>query len=162
MRLLTHLFAPPASRLFPGKVLEHITSAIAQSELKHSGEICFAVEPALHWRAVVAGQSAEARARDVFSQLRVWDTECNNGVLVYLLLADRRIEIVADRGFAGRVDPAQWREACAVMERGLRSGSPEQAMLDGIAALTTLIAHHFPRDPAVDDRDELPNRPHML
>ena len=162
MRVLKHLFPPSARRLFPGESLKRITQAIAESELRHSGEICFAVEPALHPRAVLAGQQARDRAHEVFAQLRVWDTHANNGVLLYLLLADHRIEIVADRGFDGRVSAEQWRDVCAGIEARMRAGEPEAAVLHGIEALSAIVAAHFPRDVAGEDRNELPDRPHLL
>ncbi|RPE75478.1 TPM domain-containing protein [Vulcaniibacterium tengchongense] len=161
-RLLRHLFPPSAQRLFPAASLQRIAAAIADSELRHRGEICFAVEPALPPLAVLRGADARARAHEVFVQLRVWDTEANNGVLLYLLLADHRIEIVADRGFAGKVDDEQWRGVCHLIEERLREGEPEAAVLRGVEALSALLTLHFPR--AGDDRDvnELPDRPHLL
>ena len=162
MRLFRHLFAPSARRLFPETTLRRITEAIAAAEAGHHGEICFAVEPALPPGAVLAGVDARQRAREAFARLRVWDTEANNGVLLYLLLADHRIEIVADRGFDGRVTPEQWREVCAGIEAGLRAGEPERAVLSGVAALSALVAAHYPRLVDAADKDELPNRPHLL
>src|SRR5690606_2593634 len=102
-RLFRHLFAPSAARLFREESLQRIAEAVARGEATHTGETCFAVESALPLRAVLAGVDARERAEEAFSRLRVWDTAANNGVLVYLLLADHRIEIVADRGFRGRV-----------------------------------------------------------
>lgn len=162
MRLLKHLFAPSARRLFPAETLEHIATAIAASEQRHSGEICFAVEPALHPRAVLAGRQARDRAVEVFAQLRVWDTRANNGVLLYLLLADHRIEIVADRGFDGVVSAEQWRGVCQLIEELLKSGAPEPAVLRGVAALSELLADHFPRGDGYMDHNELPDQPHLL
>lgn len=162
MRLLRHLFAPSSRRLFPPQRLQRIASAIADSERQHRGEICFAVEPALAMRAVLAGQTARERALEVFAQLRVWDTRANSGVLLYLLLADHRIELVADRGFDGRVDPRQWRQACELIERHLEAGEPETAIVQGVQALTALLAAHFPPGAVGEDTDELPNRPHLL
>ena len=131
MRLLKHLFAMPSRRLFSKDALQRIAAAIAASEARHTGEVRFAVESALHPRAVLAGMQARDRAGEVFAQLRVWDTEANNGVLLYLLLADHRIEIVADRGFNGRVSPEQWRGACLLIEERLRAGEPLQALGQG-------------------------------
>lgn len=162
MRLLRHLFAPSSRRLFPPQRLQRIAAAIADSERRHRGEICFAVEPALTMRAVLAGQSARERALEVFAQLHVWDTRANSGVLLYLLLADHRIELVADRGFDGRVDARQWRQACEVIEQHLKAGEPETAIVRGVQALTALLAVHFPPGPDGQDTDELPNRPHLL
>jgi len=162
MRLLKHLFAPSARRLFPAEVLKRIAAAIAASELGHTGEICFAVEPSLHPRAVWAGKHARDRAGEVFAQLGVWDTHANNGVLLYLLLADHRIEIVADRGFDGLVDAGQWRSVCEAIEGRLKVGEPEAAVLRGVEALSVLLAEHFPRGADYVDRNELPDQPHLL
>ncbi len=161
-RLFKHLFAPSAGGLFPAQVLEGVAVAIAASEGSHTAQICFAVEPNLHPRAVWAGMQARERAEDVFAQLRVWDTRANNGVLLYLLLADHRIEIVADRGFTGLVDADQWRGVCAAIEDGLKDGEPEAAVLRGIEALSTLVAEHFPRGAGDVDRNELPDQPQLL
>ncbi|MFC3552004.1 TPM domain-containing protein [Lysobacter cavernae] len=162
MRLFKHLFAPSAKRLFPADSLQRIAAAIADSELRHSGEICFAVEPALHPRAVWSGGQARDRALEAFAQLRVWDTQANNGVLLYLLLADHRIEIVADRGFDGRVSAEQWREVCHLIETGLKAGEPEAAVLRGVEALSALLTQHFPRGDGDHDANELPDLPYIL
>jgi uncharacterized membrane protein len=161
-RALRHLFARPVRRVFPAASLERITAAIATGEGGHRGEVCFAVEAALPLPAVLAGRDARARATDVFAQLRVWDTAANNGVLVYLLLADRRIEIVADRGLAALVSAEQWRGVCQLMEERLRAGEPEAAATAGVAAVSALLARHFPRAPGEHDDNELPDQPHLL
>jgi uncharacterized membrane protein len=162
MRLLKHLFATPSRRLFSKEALQRIAGEIAASEARHTGEVRFAVESALHPRAVLAGMQARARAEEVFAQLRVWDTQANNGVLLYLLLADHRIEIVADRGFNGLVSPEQWRGACLLIEERLRAGEPEAAVLRGIEALSALVEAHFPRGSDYTDTNELPDEPHLL
>lgn len=162
MRLLKHLFAMPSRRLFAADALERIAHAIAASEARHTGEVRFAVESALHPRAVLAGMQARDRANEIFSQLRVWDTRANNGVLLYLLLADHRIEIVADRGFDGLVSPEQWRGACLLVEERLKAGEPEEAVLRGVEALSALVEAHFPRHAEYVDENELPDEPHLL
>lgn len=162
MRVLKHLFAPSAKRLFPTDALQRIAALIATSEAVHTGEICFAVEPNLHPRAVLAGMTAHQRAREVFARLGVWDTRANNGVLLYLLLADHRIEIVADRGFDGLVSPEQWRGVCQLMEERLRAGESEQAVEQAVAAISDLVARHFPRVGGEVDHNELPDLPHLL
>jgi uncharacterized membrane protein len=162
MRLLRHLFARSSRRLFPEDSLHRITEAIAAGERLHRGEVMFAVETNLPPGAVLAGVQARERAHEVFVRLRTWDTEANNGVLIYLLLADHRIEIVADRGLDGRVSDAQWREVCALIETGMRGGQAEQAVLEGIAAASALLARHFPQQAGQVDEDELPNRPRLL
>lgn len=162
MRVLRHLFAPSARKHFPADALARIAQAIHDAESRHAGEICFAVESALPPNAVFAGVDARTRAQDAFARLRVWDTEANNGVLLYLLLADHRLEIVADRGFAGRVDAAQWRGVCEAMEPLLRAGRAEHAVIEGVARLSALVAAHFPQVPGRPDVDELPDAPHVL
>ncbi|MEJ7746274.1 MAG: TPM domain-containing protein [Luteimonas sp.] len=161
-RLFRHLFARSARGVYPLDALERITQAIADSESNHRGEICFAVESALPLRAVLAGLDARQRALDVFAQLRVWNTRDNNGVLVYLLLADHRIEVVADRGLDDLVSAEQWRGVCQLIEEGLKAGEPEAAVRRGIDAVSALLAEHFPRIAGDVDHDELPNQPHLL
>lgn len=162
MRLRKHLLAPSVRRLFPDETLAHIATAIADSELHHRGEICFAVEPNLPARAVWAGQQARERGAEVFAQLRVWDTRANNGVLLYLLLADQRIEILADRGFDDLVSPEQWRGVCQLIEERLKIGEPEAAVLRGVEAISVLLAEHFPRGADDVDSNELPDQPQVL
>ena len=161
-RLFRHLFAPSAARLFREESLQRIAEAVARGEATHTGETCFAVESALPLRAVFAGVDARQRAEEAFSRLRVWDTAANNGVLVYLLLADHRIEIVADRGLAGRVSEAQWRGVCQLMEERLRAGEHADAVVAGVQAVGALLAAHFPRAPGEADVDELPDAPVIL
>ena len=161
-RLLRHWFAMPSRRLFSEDSLARITAAIAEGESRHRGEVCFAVESALGARQVLRGVDARARAGEAFAALRVWDTAANNGVLLYVLLADHAIEIVADRGLSGLVDDAQWRAICARMEERFRGGDHEGAAIAGIEAVSDLLAAHFPQDGTQPDEDELPNRPHLL
>jgi uncharacterized membrane protein len=158
-RFARHLFTSPRAvqRAFPPAVLGSIERAIAQSEAQHRGEVRFAVEGALDSAALFAGQSPRERALEVFAQLGVWDTEDNNGVLIYLLLADHDLEIVADRGIDRRVGPGAWERICNGMEAALRRGAFEQAIIGGIEEVTRLLARHFP--PGPDARNELPDRP---
>ena len=113
-RLFRHLSARDARRMFPTTDMARIAGAIAEGERRHRGEVCFAVESSLHWRDVLRGVQPRMRAEEAFARLRVWDTAGNNGVLIYLLLADRRIEIVADRGLHGTGQRS-------AMARGVRS-----------------------------------------
>lgn len=154
-RTVRHLF------YFKGKLpLAAIERAIQSSETGHRGEIRFVVENALEGPALLAGQSARARALEVFSHLGVWDTEENNGVLIYLLLADHDIEIVADRGINAKVAPADWEKICRDMEAALRRGAYEEGIVTGIKEVSALLARHFPPRPG--DRNELPNQPVRL
>mgnify|MGYP002777135363 CR=1 FL=1 len=161
-RLLAHLFAADARTRFPAAAMARIAAAIAEGETRHRGEVCFAVEGALPIREVLRGTTARARAEDAFARLRVWDTSDNNGVLVYLLLADHRIEIVADRGLAGKVSAEQWRGVCQLMEERLRAGEFVEAVLAGITAASDLLAAHYPQRAGGLDEDELPNAPVFL
>jgi uncharacterized membrane protein len=144
-------------RAFPRATLDAIEAAIRASETTHGGEIRFAVENSLHGTLVRRGMSGRERAIEMFSNLRVWDTEHNSGVLVYLLLADHDIEIVADRGIAARVDPAAWEAVAQTMEAAFRQGDFERGALEGIRRISELLAQNFP--PSGDNRDELANRP---
>jgi len=158
-RWVKHLFMPPWAwrRAFPQAALDAIERAVRDSEMRHGGEIRFAIEnslaPVLVWR----GMGGRERAVEMFSNLRVWDTEHNSGVLIYLLLADHDIEIVADRGIAARVDPAEWEQVAQAMEAAFRNGRFEQGALAGIARISDLLAEHFP--PSGHNPDELANRP---
>ena len=161
-RLLRHLATSPqlVHRRFPEAAMSAIEAAIAAGEQRHEPEIRFAVEAALHPRAVIGGLTPRGRAIEVFSDLRVWDTEHNTGVLIYLLLADRDVEIVVDRGVAALVATAEWELICREMEEHLRAGSYEDAALAGIRATSELLARHFPaRGPGPGEQ---PNRPVVL
>jgi uncharacterized membrane protein len=159
MRVLRHLFALPGTvaRAFPGDALEKIKRTITRSEQLHDGEVRFAVEAALDPAQLWRGVSARERAIAVFSELGVWDTERNNGVLLYLLLADRDVEIVADRGYNGKVSAEEWEGVCRRMEEALRDGRAADAVIGGIEALSSIAARHFPALPG--GRNELPDAP---
>jgi uncharacterized membrane protein len=160
-RIARHLVVMPGAlkHAFPPAAMAAIEQAIATSEREHSGEVRFAAEAALDVPGLFAGQSARERAIDVFSQLRVWDTAENNGVLIYLLLAERDIEIVADRGL-NAVSAKDWQAICETMETGLRRGDFQQAIVAGIEAVSRLLARHFP--PRAGDRNELADRPAVV
>lgn len=147
-------------RAFPQATLDAIEAAIHASETRHGGEIRFAVENSLPGILVRRGISGRERAIEMFSNLRVWDTEHNSGVLVYLLLADHDIEIVADRGIAARVDPATWETVAQTMEAAFRQGEFERGALEGIRQISALLAQNFP--PSGQNPDELVNRPVIL
>jgi uncharacterized membrane protein len=161
-RIARHLFVLPGAvkRAFPASAMAAIEQAIAKGEREHSGEVRFAVEPGLDTEALLAGESARERAIEVFSLLRLWDTDARNGVLIYLLLADRDIEIVADRGVSAKVDPSEWEAICRTMEAALTRGRYGEAVVAGIEAASRLLARHFPR--RAGDRNELPDRPVAL
>lgn len=159
-RLLKHLFLVdrPLRRAFDASTLAAIEEAIGTSEKGHGGEIRFVIEDALPLAALWHDVSPRERAVQVFSQLRVWDTAANNGVLIYVLWADRDVEIVADRGLDGRVSAGQWAEVCHRMEQLFAVGSVREAAVEGIQGVGALLAQHFP----AGDRDEESNRPVVL
>lgn len=147
-------------RAFPQATLDAIDAAIGVSETAHGGEIRFAIENSLPAALMWRGMSGRERAIEVFSNLRVWDTEHNSGVLIYLLLADHDIEIVADRGITAQVDPAAWEAVAQTMEAAFRQGDFERGALAGIEQVGALLAAHFP--PSGHNPDELANRPVIL
>ena len=161
-RIVRHLFTTEGSltRAFPEADLAAIEKATASSELRHDGEIRFAVEAALDTAALLHGESARERAIEVFASLHVWDTEQNNGVLIYLLLADRDVEIVADRGIHSKVGDAQWEAICRSMETACGEGRYSDAVIAGIEAVAEKLALHFP--PSGEPRNELPDTPALL
>ncbi len=144
-RILRHLSTGRLAvrRLFPASSLTAIEQAIEQSEIGHEGEIRFAVEAALNVLPLLGDQSVRERAVEVFSQLRVWDTEHNNGVLIYLLLADRDVEIVADRGINVKVGVEEWNRICREMETAFRQGRFESGVIAGIRAVGSHLQRHF-------------------
>ena len=145
-RIVRHLFTTEAKlkRTFPEADLAAIERVTAAGELRHSGEIRFAVEAALDTAALLQGESARERAIEVFASLHVWDTAQNNGVLIYLLLADRDVEIVADRGIHSKVGDAQWEAICRSMETAFGEGRYKDAVIAGIEAVAEQLALHFP------------------
>jgi uncharacterized membrane protein len=156
MRIARHLFFP---RRFPKAAMSAIEQAIARGEATHRAEIRFAAEDALDGPALLAGESARARAVEVFSELGVWDTEENNGVLIYLLLAEHAIEVVADRGLSRHVTPQQWQEIVAHMRGEFRAGRYEEGLRQAVDEVTALLVKHFPAAPGAPNANELPDQP---
>lgn len=161
-RFLLHLTAGrwQVARHFPIASMRSIEKAIRESERLHHGELRFAVEAGLELPELLRGVTPRARAIEVFSQLRVWDTAHNSGVLIYLLLADRDVEIVADRGIHARVGDAPWQAICRQMETRFHQGQFEQGVLEGVAGITRLLQQHFPAD--AGNPDEMSNAPVVL
>jgi hypothetical protein len=161
-RVFKHLLAGrwQVARHFSKSSMARIEAAIKRSETMHRGELRFAVEAGMDWRELLHGITPRQRAIEVFSQLRIWDTEHNSGVLIYLLLADKRVEIIADRGIHARVGDVQWQTICRDMEQHFRTGDFEQGVLAGITAVSDLLHLHFPAHGA--HADELPNGPVVL
>lgn len=148
-------------RAFPPAALQEIEHAIQASEQSHTGELRFVIEGALDGAPLYRGQSARERAIDVFSQQRVWDTEENSGLLIYLLLADRAVEIVADRGIHAKVDHQEWNMICQQMESAFRQTDFAAGALRAIQAVTQHLSKHFPAH-TPSQRNELSDQPLIL
>jgi uncharacterized membrane protein len=147
-------------RIFTSAVLAAIEQAIKAGETTHSGQVRFVVEGALDGAPLFRNQSARERALDIFSHLRIWDTAHNNGVLIYLLLADRQVEIVADRGIDAKVGAAGWEKICADMQTEFSSGNFERGVIKGIEAVSRQLAAHYPKHGA--GKNELPDAPVVM
>lgn len=161
-RFWRHLFTDhgTARRAFPAESLVRLKAAISAGEKTHSGQVCLAIEAALPPSLVLERVTPQARALEVFGRLRIWDTEENSGVLVYLLLADQDVEIVADRGIHRKVGDEPWQAICRTMETEYSQRRFEQGTLAGIEAINALLARHFPRTASGDN--EIPDDPVML
>ena len=161
-RFFRHLFASrwATRRRFTDAVDSAIESAIRTAESRTSGEIRFVIETALDPVAAARGHAPRARALEVFGQFRVWDTELRNGVLIYVLVADRVVEILADRGAAALIAADGWDAAARRMEAEFRAGRYREGAIAGVDSIGDLLARHFPARAA--DRDELPNQPALL
>ena len=140
--------------------MQNIEAAIRQSESGHTGEIRFVVEAALHPVELVMGKTPRQRAIELFARLGVWDTADNNGVLVYLLLADHDVEIVADRGIHGHVGASGWEAICKEMEAAFRQGRFESGLMVGIQQIGEVLQKHYPAN--VANENELPDAPLVL
>ncbi len=163
-RWFRHWFITPRAveRAFPAATLKAIQDAIAATEAQHSGEIRFAVEAALPWSYLKRHAPVRQRAVMVFSKLRVWDTEHNNGVLIYVELADHGVEIVADRGIAKHVPRAQWEAVCQRMRENFRKNAFEAGVVAAVQDVGALLAQHFPLAAGEANPNELSNKPVIL
>lgn len=161
-RILKHLLIPPwrLRQVFSSEVLSAIDAAVAASEKRHRGEIRFAVEAGLDLHDLRGGVDARARAVEVFARLRVWDTEENTGVLIYVQWIDRQVEILADRGIARLVPQSAWEVICRQMEADFRAGRFGEGSVAAVAAVGELLAAVIPAG-AVNP-NELPNNPVLL
>lgn len=161
LRLLRHrwLDEGDARRALGPDALARLEARVKASESRHGGEIRVAVEAGLPLSYLWRGLSARDRAVALFGKLRVWDTEADNGVLIYLLLAEHAIEIVADRGLNRHVGAAQWQAIVAGMREAFRAGRFEEGLAAAIDAVDALLAAHFPRAPGTADVNELPDAP---
>ena len=152
-------------RAFPAAMAQRLTQRIAASEQRHSGQVRVCVEAGLPlsylWRYAWHGESLKAvlrqRALMLFSKLRIWDTAQNNGVLIYLSLAERRIEVVADRGLSQHVGAVQWQELVSHLGSALQAGRFEQGLALALAEVSTLLEHHFPVLPGTAHANEIPD-----
>jgi uncharacterized membrane protein len=142
-------------------VLDAVQSAIAAGEQRHEGQVCFAIEGAMPLRERARGRTPRERAQTVFARLGVWDTQHNSGVLIYVLLAERAIEIVADRGIAARVPQDEWQALCGRMRDCFASSEYERGAIEGVRAVSEILARHFPADGSAR-ANELPDRPVLL
>ncbi len=159
LRILRHrwLDERQARRVIGTEGLQRIEAAIVSSERRHSGEIRVCIEAGLPLSYLWRGADARERAIAMFGKLRVWDTESNNGVLIYLLLADHRIEIVADRGLAHRVPAQQWRDIADGLAGACRAGRFEAGLIEAIATVDTLLRENFALAEGEVNPNELPN-----
>lgn len=161
-RFFRHVWMSPliARRAFSAETFEAIAAAVATGEKCHRGQVRFVVEPELSSAQLWNGMNSRERAIEVFAGLRVWDTEENNGVLIYVLLADRKVEIVADRGIHRHVGDARWRAICKEMEHHFRQRDFRQGSVAAVDKVSEELAHYFPADGSL--RNELPDAPVML
>lgn len=163
IRIVKHLTTRTQAtikRHFPPTSLTAIEQAISASELTHSGEIRLVAEAALDLAPLLKGQSARARALELFATLGIWDTEYNNGVLIYLLLADHAVEIVADRGVMQKISADRLEVICSAMELHFTQGHFDSGIIQGVSAIGELLAEYFP--PVARRHNELPNAPVLM
>ncbi|MCR8957370.1 TPM domain-containing protein [Variovorax sp. S2] len=149
-------------RVLPDAAMERLAARVAASERRHSGEIRICVEAGLPWSYLRRDASARERAVTMFGKLRVWDTEHNNGVLIYLLLAEHAIEIVADRGISARVSAAEWAAMTQRMGAAFREGRFEDGLTQALEEMSALLVEHFPLADDQPDTNELPDAPVVL
>jgi uncharacterized membrane protein len=150
-----------ARRRFSSSTLARLEQAVAAGEATHRGELRIVVESRLDAGALRTGLEPRGRALQVFAELGVWDTEENNGVLLYILLADRAVEIVADRAADRAIATERWAQVCAELTAEYLKGNWAEGTLRAVQAIHGLLAQAFPadREAATPDLDELPNRP---
>jgi len=161
-RLLRHLFTThrAVARAFPAESLSAIEKVVSEEERRHAGQVRLAVEASLPILEVAHGVESRERAIGWFARLRVWDTHHNAGVLIYVLLADRRVELVADRGIHAKVGTAAWEAICGEMQQEFARGQFERGVVIGVRAVSDLLAEHFP--PSGEGKNELPEKPVVL
>jgi len=160
-RFFRHLLTTrrAARKAFPASTLDAIERAIREVEARHHGEIRFVVESALDMGPLWQQQSPRERALEIFALQRVWDTPDNNGILLYVLMADHAVELVCDRGIHARAGSEAWEAICHGIERAFGQGRYEQGVVEGIAALGATLARHYP---GAARANELPDRPQIM
>ena len=160
-RILRHrwLDARDAHQAVPPAMVERLMRRVAASEARHSGEVRICVEAALPTGYLWQALRARDRAITLFGKLRVWDTEHNNGVLIYLLLAERAIEIVADRGINAHVNNEQWQAMAQRMSAAFREARYEDGLTQALEEVSALLVAHFPLDAGKAHHNELPDAP---
>lgn len=163
LRILKHRLIDDrdAARLVPPEALSRLERRVADSERHHSGEIRICVEAGLPLSYLWRGATPRERALTLFGKLRVWDTEHNNGVLIYLLLAEHAIEIVADRGIDRHVGHARWQQILDTMRDAFRAGRFEEGLHQAVDAVDALLVQHYPLTEGAHNPNELPDRPVM-
>lgn len=161
--LLLALLKPDwlARRAFPAEALKAIDAAVSEAEQGHRGEIRVVIALSPDVADLLRSRSLRERAVDAFARLRVWDTEGNSGVLIYLGWAEHQVEIVADRGIAERVPAQTWEEVCSAIAAGCRAGQPTAAIVAAIQEVGTLLRAHFPLAAGGINPNELPNPPRL-
>ncbi|MES2784030.1 MAG: TPM domain-containing protein [Pseudomonadota bacterium] len=160
-RLWRHRWQDEADtrRAIPDDLVERLARRVAASEQRHSGEIRLYVEAGLPTSYILRGATPRERAISMFAKLRVWDTASNNGVLIYLLLAEHAIEIVADRGLASRVPENEWKAIVQRMGTAFRERRFEQGLTQALEEVSALLVAHFPVAAGEANPNELPNEP---
>ncbi|MGC4060970.1 MAG: TPM domain-containing protein [Aquabacterium sp.] len=146
-----------ARRVLTPAGLQRLEQAVADSESRHLGELRLCVEAGLPMAALWRGDAPRSRAIELFSQLRVWDTAHNNGVLIYLLLADRRIEILADRGLHARTSDTEWQAIATSLSAALHEGLFEQGLTEAVQQVGALLRQHYPVTGGGQRPNELPD-----
>lgn len=161
-RFIKHFFTTSGlvNKYFPEESMRRITEAISESEKQHDAELVFAIESSISPISALRGYTARERAIDVFSELRIWDTEWNNGVMIYLLLADHDIEIVADRGVNRLAGSEYWEDVCHGIEKNFKEGRFEEGVIFGIRKISELLIQNYPK--TENNPNELPNEPYII
>lgn len=160
MHLSTGRFA--ARRAFPPAAIDHLQKIISAGESTHRAQLRLIIEPSLPWNELFSKSTPRGRAHTLFSLYRLWDTEENCGVLIYINLADKAVEIVADRGIARFVKPTEWTTVCNIMTSGFKQGAFETSAATGVVHVNALLSSTYPTVAGLETMNELPDRPIML